>query len=101
MERAAWTDERLDDLADAMRSGFDRLDGDLRDVRIELREQIGGVRAEIGGVRGEIGDLREEMREEIGGLRGAIDSLKTTLLRASATEMVGLLGIIAAILARG
>jgi hypothetical protein len=36
MERAAWTDERLDDLADAMRNGFDRVDRDMRDLRTEM-----------------------------------------------------------------
>jgi hypothetical protein len=43
MERAAWTDERLDDLADAMRSGFERVDRDMRDLRSEmesLRETV-------------------------------------------------------------
>jgi len=38
MERAAWTDERLDDLADAMRTGFARIDQDLRDLRGEIAE---------------------------------------------------------------
>ncbi|MGE5858669.1 MAG: hypothetical protein ACM31K_09295 [Solirubrobacterales bacterium] len=36
MERASWTDERLDDLAEAMRSGFDRVDRDMRDLRSEM-----------------------------------------------------------------
>jgi len=36
MERAAWTDERLDDLADAMRNGFERVDRDMRDLRSEM-----------------------------------------------------------------
>jgi hypothetical protein len=31
--RATWTDERLDDLAESMRSGFDRVDGDIRELR--------------------------------------------------------------------
>jgi hypothetical protein len=44
MAREKWTDERLDDLADAMRSGFDRLDRDLRDVRVELRSEIAELR---------------------------------------------------------
>ena len=79
MERAAWTDERLDDLATAMREGFARVDTDLRD----LRGEIGDVRREIGGLRGEINDLRLIM------FRGWIGM------------MVGFLGVIAAILARG
>lgn len=36
MERAAWTDERLDDLADAVRTGFERVDRDMRDLRSEM-----------------------------------------------------------------
>ncbi len=29
-----WTDERLDDLAQKMDAGFDRLDRDIRDLRV-------------------------------------------------------------------
>jgi hypothetical protein len=43
MERAAWTDERLDDLAEAMRSGFDRVDLDMRDLRTEMENLRGTV----------------------------------------------------------
>jgi hypothetical protein len=59
-----------------MRSGFDRVDRDLRDLR------------------GEVGALRIEMREEIG-------SLRSTLLRVGGGTIVGLIGVIAAILVRG
>jgi hypothetical protein len=44
MGRERWTDERLDDLADAMRVGFDRLDRDLRDARVELKVEIAELR---------------------------------------------------------
>jgi hypothetical protein len=33
MARPVWTDERLDDLAESMRSGFGRLDQDIRELR--------------------------------------------------------------------
>ena len=33
-----WTDGRLDDLAKGMEKGFDRVDGDVREVRSEIRE---------------------------------------------------------------
>lgn len=49
--RERWTDDRLDDLAQEMRSGFERVDRDLRDLRVEMRSQIGGVRSEIGALR--------------------------------------------------
>ncbi len=76
MERAAWTDERLDDLAEGMRSGFARGDGDFR-------------------------DLRGEMRQEFALVRGEIRDLRGTMNRFGAGIMVGLVGVIAAILARG
>jgi hypothetical protein len=33
VETRRWTDERLDDLAEAMRSGFERVDQDIRELR--------------------------------------------------------------------
>jgi hypothetical protein len=62
VERTAWTDERLDDLANRMDAGFARVDADIR-----------------------------ELRAEIGGLR-------LTLLRVGGGIMIGLVGVIAAIL---
>jgi hypothetical protein len=42
MERTMWTDERLDDLAQRMDAGFDRLDREIRDLRLVML-QIGGA----------------------------------------------------------
>lgn len=62
MQRAAWTDERLDDMSVRMDSGFDRLDRDIRDLRNEMggefRAVRGEMRTEFATVRGEIGELR-------------------------------------------
>jgi hypothetical protein len=80
VERAAWTDERLDDLADAMRSGFERVDRDIRDLRMEMIA----------------------MRTS---LTGQIEALRQAMLRIGAGLLgwmiVGYLSVIAAILARG
>ena len=35
--RSTWTDERLDDLSTRMDRGFDRVDGELRAVRSDVR----------------------------------------------------------------
>jgi len=40
--RESWTDDRLDNLREDMNRGFDRVDGDLREVRSEL----GALRSE-------------------------------------------------------
>jgi hypothetical protein len=76
MDRATWTDERLDDLANRMDAGFERVDRDIRDLRCELRA-------------------------EIGGLRGEIDALRLTMLRSGGGIMIGLVGVIAAVFANG
>jgi hypothetical protein len=50
MVRTAWTDERLDDLANRMDAGFARVDADIR----ELRAEIGGLRLTLLRVGGGI-----------------------------------------------
>jgi hypothetical protein len=80
VERAAWTDERLDDLAAAMRQGFDRIDRDIRDTRAELHEDIRGTRAE---------------------LTAHIEALRQTMLRVGGGMLLGFISVLAAILARG
>jgi hypothetical protein len=50
MERATWTDERLDDLARRMDSGFDRLDRDIRDLRSTMIRFGGGIIVGLVGV---------------------------------------------------
>jgi class 3 adenylate cyclase len=80
VERAAWTDERLDDLAEAMRAGFERVDRDIRDLRAEMRGEFTALRAEM-------------------------DALRQTMLRIGAGLLGGMafgfLSVFAAILARG
>jgi len=76
VERSTWTDDRLDDR-------FDHVDRELSLLRSEMREGFSGVRGEIKGVRGEINDLR------------------LVIIRGNWTVMAGLIGVIAAILARG
>jgi hypothetical protein len=38
MERAMWTDERLSDRFDGLGQRLDRIDGDLRELRAEVRD---------------------------------------------------------------
>jgi hypothetical protein len=83
VERTAWTDERLDDLARRMEAGFERLDSDIRELRTEVRQ------------------LGSELRGEMGGVRGEIDALRVTILRVGGGMMAGLIGVIAAVLVRG
>ena len=38
MEREAWTDERLDDLAAGIDKRFDRVDADIRELRADMNK---------------------------------------------------------------
>jgi hypothetical protein len=58
MARERWTDERLDDLAEAVRSGFARVDGDLRELRqTVLRTWIAMISVQLVGFLGVIGTI--------------------------------------------
>jgi len=72
VSRIAWTDGRLDDLANRMDAGFARVDADIRELRSEFRYELGALRSEIG-------------------------VLRVTLLRVGGGIMIGLVGVIAAI----
>jgi hypothetical protein len=87
VERGRWTDERLDDLAGAVRSGFERTDRDLRD----LRNEVHGVRTDL---HSEIGDTRAELKAEI-------IELRQWMLRLTIGMSVGFVSVLATIVARG
>jgi hypothetical protein len=45
--RESWTDERLDDLNHRVSAGFDRVDADIRGMRIETRTEFVALRGEM------------------------------------------------------
>lgn len=49
----------------------------------------------------ELSLLRSEMRQGFSGVRGEINDLRLVIIRGNWTVMAGLIGVIAAILARG
>ena len=91
MERATWTDERLDDLAEAMRTGFARVDQDIRDLRGEMHTGLTDLRTEM---HTGLTDLRTEMNTGFADLRKVMFTFGSGIILA-------LIGVIAAILARG
>jgi hypothetical protein len=76
MQRVAWTDERLDDQAQHIDAGFDRVDRDIRELRGEMRGEFAEVRGEIG-------------------------ALRAIVIRGGGGIMAGLIGVIAAVLSHG
>lgn len=98
----AWTDERLDDLAQRMDAGFERVDRDIRELRTEMREEFRDVRGEMregfAHVRGEMregfGSVRAEMRDEFAAMRAMI-------WRFGGAMIVTFAGALAAVALRG
>ena len=88
MERAAWSDQRLDEkmsaidttfasLFEEMRAERAEVRGDMRAQRDELVAEMRALRTELRTeLRGEMGSLRTELRAE---LRGEMGSLRTEL----------------------
>ncbi len=76
MERSTWTDARLDDRFDQIDKRFDRVDRELVDLRTETRTGFSEL-------RGEMADLR------------------STVFRTNVSLWIAMVGLIAAVLARG
>jgi hypothetical protein len=67
--RQTWTDDRMDDLAERMETGFAQAHVDLAATREDLRGEIKGQGQEL---RGEIKAQGEELREEMAALRSDV-----------------------------
>jgi hypothetical protein len=98
MERAAWTEERLDDLAEGTRAGFARIDQDLRDLRAEMHQGFSDLRTEMHQGSSE---LRAEMHGGFAEMRVAIQRLNLALVVGLIGVIATILGVFATFLARG
>ena len=86
MERMAWTDERLEERFNGIDRRFDEIDRRFDSVDRRFEQ----VDRRFDRVEGEI----VELRHGIGGLQ-------TTLNRIGGSMIVGLMGVIAAVLVKG
>ncbi len=66
MARETWTDERLDDLKQAVTEGFADNRGELRAIRTDMREELSAMRTDM---REELSAMRTDMREELSAMR--------------------------------
>lgn len=54
VERVAWTDERLDDMSHRMDAGFERLERDIRELRIDVKTELREMRTTMNRAGGGI-----------------------------------------------
>jgi hypothetical protein len=127
--RATWTDARLDDLAHRIDDGFNRVDEDLRSLRIEFGGRIDAQGAQLGGridrlearidargneLRERIDTQGDELRERIdaegrvlgaridaqGSVLGArIDALQRTMIQLGGAMTVAILATLLSVIA--
>jgi hypothetical protein len=83
-----WTDDRIDDLWNEVEKQGDRTDLALRDLRAEMR-------SEMGDLRGEIGDLSKDMDVRFDQLGARLETRFDTMLYA----LIGLGGAMFAAMA--
>lgn len=58
--RSNWTDERLDDLNTRVDQGFNRVEAQIRGVRVAMRNEFASVRQDM---KDEFASVRQEMKE--------------------------------------
>jgi hypothetical protein len=92
VERRAWTDERLDDLAARGDSQFDLLRTEIRDAREEFRQ-------EMREMRDEMREMRTEMHAEMRDMRAEMNAGFTSVRRDMFHGAVALFGTLAAMIA--
>jgi F0F1-type ATP synthase membrane subunit b/b' len=89
MERARWSDDRLDDRMSAIDKTFDGVFEELRAERAEFRAEMSAMRADL---RAEMHGMRAELKAEMHGmrneLRGEMHGMRDEL-RAEMHDMRG------------
>ena len=72
MERDAWTDERLDDLAAGIDKRFDRVDADIRELRSDMKKGFEGIDKKFERMDAKFDSLQRNMLIGFIGMFGSI-----------------------------
>jgi len=85
MERAGWTDERLDGQMAVIDARFDHAFEEMRATRDEMRVGFAGLRGEIAGLRSDVAEVR-----------GSLSAFQRQVTHILAGFAITLLGVVAA-----
>lgn len=89
-----WTEGRLNELSIKVDKGFDRVDADIRDFRLEVKGEFAAVRAEA---KTEFVALRGAIKAMDGKLTERLDSVQRTMIQMmvalTAAILAGFAGI--------
>ncbi|HEX2707397.1 MAG TPA: hypothetical protein VHM66_05230 [Solirubrobacterales bacterium] len=90
--RGSWTDKRLDDLNDKVDQRFERIDADLRPLRVETRTEFTALRTEMESGFGRVDQRFERLDER---LDDRFDALHRLMVQFGGAMIVALVGLIA------
>jgi hypothetical protein len=98
--RESWTDKRLDDLNEKVGSGFERVDADIRGLRVETRTEFVALRGEMksGFDRiderfGQIDQRFGQMDERIERMNERFEALHRLLVQSAVVLLAALVGL--------
>jgi hypothetical protein len=89
--REAWSDERLDDLANRMDRGFDRVDSDVRELRVETKAEFAVLRGEMSERFDRVDHRFERIETRFDRIEACFDSMQRMIIAAYLTAVVGLI----------
>ncbi len=94
--REAWTDDRLDDLSRRVEDGFNRVDADLRELRVETKTELTALRGEMNN-RFEV--LQDRFDARFDRIDARFDALQRVLFQFGGVLVAALIGVIATLIA--
>jgi hypothetical protein len=90
--RESWTDKRLDDLNEKVDRGFERIDADLRGLRLETRTEFVALRGEMKAGFDRVDERFERMDQRLG---ERFEALHRLLVQFAGLLVAALIGLIA------
>jgi len=91
MERSAWTDERLNDLAATLDTSVKLVHDEIRALREDTRQELRGLREEV---REDFRDLRQDIRD----LRADFSAWQRQIAQIGWALAAALIGAVVAII---
>ena len=91
MERSAWTDERLNDLAATLDTSVKWVHDEIRALREDTRQELRGLREEV---REDFRDLRQDIRD----LRADFSAWQRQIAQIGWALAAALIGAVVAII---
>jgi hypothetical protein len=99
--REAWTDDRLDDLANRMDRGFDGVDKDVRELRAETKSEFALLRGEMCERFDKVDERFDKVDARFERVNDRLDSIQRTIAFGAVAMSAAFLAGFGALVAAG